>query len=209
MPYNTIEGKSDMYGGRIYRKFGWADESLANLDRADFTKLGRAISLSRSYCAASSREVAWRHVRGESETPCFDDADSDCTGQDHRINQWDKATRQYADELRAAARVKHAYSPMSTGFCMVCGEREYARISETSFGVTVWRRVHTNPLIDDVRHMFDNVPMDMTSRRHGKEVCGGSGWHAPAGWTSSHFECVECKKKVLVITNGTLRKHYL
>lgn len=191
------------YGSVIGRRYSWSDESLANMDRADYHRIAKSIGISRSYNHASNREVSWRHARGEFERPNFVHGEG---GYENRNINWEKAAREYADELRRQARVKHEYVAMATGYCLVCGEREYARISETSYGVTVWRRVHSNPKMlgtsffegaDDDREYFGD-----------KEACSGSGWIPPDASRGERIYCFRCGRKTAVLIDGRLRRHF-
>lgn len=194
-----------MYAGIIRRNFGLSDEWLGNVDRADFHKLAKAAGLSRVYNAASSREVSWRYVRGKSQHPNFNMGDSMFENRD---GNWEKEARKYQEELREKARVKHDYVPMNAlGFCSVCGEREYARISETSYGVTVWRRVHTNPKLLVVNRIQGNQLETRRQKRLGKEVCPASGIAAPIGDPGDRIACI-CTRSVLITADGMIRRHF-
>lgn len=194
---------------RIRRRFGWAWESLANVDMADYHHIGLIPALSRSYNNASPREVSWRHARGKSQRP--NHVHSEVAYESRNAN-WEKTTREYADELRLQARIKHEYVPLATGYCGACGEREYARISETSYGVTVWRRVHFNPIMLPFNEIeIEEVVEDekVTEYLNGKEVCSGSGWSPPDALRGERVFCYVCGRKTAVISGGFLRRHFM
>ena len=192
------------YGTIIGRRGSWADESLANIDRADWHRLARSIGISRTYNVADSRQISWRYARGKSQRPNYVHNDE---AFENRSANWDKETREFADQLRQMARRKHDYVAMPTGYCLVCGEREYARISETSYGVTVWRLVHTNPKLLVVNTSAERG--EKLKVKRGKPTCEASGWSAPAFTDpGDRIICSKCGRNVLITSDGMIRRHF-
>lgn len=195
------------YGGIIRRNFGLSDEWLGNMDKADYHRIAKMMCLSRSYNHATKREVSWRHARGEFESPNHTFHGE--AAQENRNNNWEKDARRYADELRAQARTKHEYVAMPTGYCRVCGEREYARISHTSHGITVWRRVHTNPKLAHIK-FFEELGADENGNEiaepNGKSRCPGSG--SESNSVSRNAICPTCNRAVVINSDGCFRRHY-
>lgn len=189
-------------------KWGWAEESLASIDRADFHRLAAIAAISRSYCSSTPREVSWRHARSGIQVRNYVGSDE---AYENRNTNWDKAAREYADELRRQAREKHDYVPLATGYCEMCGEREYARISETSHNTTVWRRVHTNPMLAGINNsqFEDNERAVVAVSEDGKVTCPYSGEAVPSNETRTRITCGGCDRKVAVNLDGTIRKHFM
>jgi hypothetical protein len=165
----------------------------------------RAIRLSRSYCPATDREVSWRYARGEFQQPNFRHSEE---GQEKRNNNWDKEAQKYSHQLREQAKLKHDYESMPTGYCAVCGEREWARISHTSHGVTVWRRVHTNPKVVHIK-FFDELGADDSGdpipEPDGKLRCPGSGSESSS--LGRNAICPTCQRAVVINLDGRFRRH--